>query len=292
MMILNNNPAPTTMYEVTLVNQFIPQRLSAVYRYTLPANSDPSSLTMPLVWNLAVRKSRLQFWQPAQAIQLINESTARRQWDESQTLSYLELGELLQQALQANSNTVALSWQQLWERRFRIQSQQLLADQTDALPVDSTTEAKQRQLLTDLRKFQGTAFESSSLRLSASDVWRVYGISQTAAVYQDAYGSFAKATLSQPALPPRDWRRLAMLLAAGLLSATMLALVAARTGWGNWPGHHPTASLLLASLLWLIYLQPREFAVLLAVLAVLTWAMKRREARNLDPTDFELVAAK
>lgn len=288
----NKNPGPATMYEVTLVSQFIPQRLSAVYRFTLPANSESSSLTMPTVWNLAVRKSRLQFWQPTSAGQSSNELPQRRPWDESQTLSYLELDALLQPALQANSNAVAQSWRQLWERRFRIQFQQLLADQTDAAPVDSAAEAKQRQLLTDLRKLQGTASETTSLRLSASDVWRGYGLAQTAASYQDVYGSLATVPLAQSELPARDWRRLAMLLAAGLLSATMLAVVAARTGWGNWPGRHPTISLLLASLLWFFYLQPREFAVLLAVLALLTWAVKRREARNLDPTDFELVPAK
>jgi hypothetical protein len=294
--ITSNNPLPTAMYEVTLVNQFIPQRLSAVYRYTVSSKSEVRNVSLPTVWNLAVRKSRLQFWQPVAADSSSQELAGHRNWDEALTLDYLQVGALLQPALQAN-NEVTQSWRQLWERRFRIQSQHLLVaqldtDQTEAAKIEPEAESKQQTQLADLRKLHGISSEASIPRLSADDVWRAFGLPQTSANYRVVHGTVPVAELAEPALPAHDWRRLALLLAAGLLSATMLALVAARTGWGNWPGRHPTASLLVASLLWLIYLQPREFAILLAVLAILTWAVKRRATRALDPTDFELVPAK
>lgn len=293
--ITNDSPPPTTMYEVTLVNQFLPQRLSAVYRYAGSSNTDARNVSLPTVWNLAVRKSRLQFWQPA-ADASAPELAELRSWDESLTLDYLQVGALLQPTLQRN-NEATQSWRQIWERRFRIQAQHLLltqfdTDQATAAKLDSDAETKQRTQLADLRKLHGISSEAASPRLSAGDVWQAFGLPQTSANYRVVYGNIAAAELAEPALPAHDWRRLAMLLAAGLLSATMLAVVAARTGWGNWPGRHPTASLLVTSLLWLIYLQPREFAILLAVLAILTWAVKRRAARTLDPTDFELVPVK
>ena len=259
-----------------------------MYRYARKDGSDPNNVALPAFWNLAVRKTRLQSWQPLSVEANASPLTERKEWVEAQALGYVELGALLQPALQAN-NVATTAWREIWERRFRIQTQRLLAEQTAPATADPEAEKKQLQLLTELRKLQGNTVENSRLQLSADDVWRTFGLAQTAATYQVAYGALPAATLAAPSLPAHDWRRLAMLMAAGLLSATMLALVAARTGWASWPGQHPTVSLLLASLLWYVYLQPREFAVLLAVLAVLTWAVKRREARNHDPTDFELV---
>lgn len=290
LIIANSTPAPTTMYEVTLVNQLMPQRLSAVYRCTTPSNSDIRAVTPPTVWNLAVRKSRLQFWQPATEITSQN-ANDQRSWKEALTLDYLQIGGLLQAALQANNEGNA-SWRQLWERRFQLQTQHLLLDQADAAELDPETESQQQTQLIELRKLHGITSEAASPRLSAGDVWRAFGLPQTKASFRVVHGNVTATVTDEPNLPTHDWRRLAMLLAAGLLSATMLALVAARTGWGSWPGRHPTASLLVVSLLWLLYMQPREFAVLLAILAVLTWAVKRRAERNLDPTDFELVPAK
>jgi hypothetical protein len=286
--LTNQNPLPTALYEVTLVNQFLPQRIAAVYRYSPKENADPNNIPLPALWNLAVRKSRLQAWQPYAAAP---QSAQRREWDEAQARGYVELGALLQPALQA-SNAATPVWQQIWERRFRIQTQYLLADQIASAAADPEADKQQLQLLAAMRKLQGNIPENSRLQLSAEDVWRAFGLAQTAATYQVHYGALPAATLAAPALPAHDWRRMAMLMAAGLLSATMLALVAARTGWASWPGRHSTTSLLLAALLWYVYMQPREFAVLLAVLAVLTWTVKRREALNHDPTDFELMPVK
>ncbi len=282
-------PAPVEMYEVTLVNPLLPQRLSAVYRYHKSGNVKAHTVTPPLIWNLAVRKSRLQYWQPAGSSS-IAEPNEENSWHEALTLAYLQIGGLLPTASESNS-AESSAWRQFWERRFRLQSQELLREQGAAVKLDEAAISKQQVQLAELRKLQSSGAEAARLRLSAGDVWRAYGLPQTQAYYHVVAGHLHSATAAETALPAHDWRRLAMLLAAGLLSATMLALVAARTGWGNWPGRHPTVSLLVVSLLWLLYMQPREFAVLLALLAVLTWAVKRRAAKNLDPTDFELVPA-
>ncbi|MGC4004223.1 MAG: hypothetical protein QM811_14330 [Pirellulales bacterium] len=188
------------------------------------------------------------------------------------------------------------TWRRLWRRRWdailgRLNELGSIPHRASERPDETNDVEKFDAEVVALRQrwrtIAGDRDRVENSATSAVEIWS-RASSEGVVIRREQAGAIRRMALPPTELSVGDWRRSVFWFAGGLVIVTLIALTAARTGLGNLPGRYPGQFLTLASIVWWFLCEPREFAVLIAVIGILLWILKRREHARKLSTDFTL----
>jgi len=281
-------PLAGNEWEVPIAEPHLPQRITVIFRGRLPEAPDKTrqNIAAPWIKDWEVEQTMWTIWTPRASHAPRTETGEPFNWEQ------LQLQRLEAIFAQLNSGVSALAellpnertvWYRSWERRLEL-SRALLNDALIARRDDARYESTIQQLgvldkqyaeFRNRRAGGGLRAAEPQEFLSPAEVWSWRGPADSVPWCRRIAGSARSLEIFWTPTAPPPWQRVSWPAAATLLAMAAGGVFTARTKWGAWPGQHPSVMLFLAAGVWWTWFQPREMAVLLAVLALLTIRPRR-----------------